>query len=85
MIEAIKEWIFSDQEEPEPKDVEIVEGASGTWTYHLKRPEDRKALCGKRTMKTSVTGWGSKNPRNRIPTSYCEECERIAAKQNLNL
>lgn len=84
MINAIKNFFSTEEEQPERKDVEIVEDVSGTWSYHLKRPEDSKALCGRRTMNTSIAGWGSKAP-SHLPASYCSECEEIAANQNLNL
>ena len=56
----------------------ICEGISGMWHYHLHRngtPE--KALCGARTMSTSLpmSTWGHKS--DHIPESYCEECEKM--------
>lgn len=60
--------------EPE---LQIVEGVSGMWHYHLA-PTDRvhEAICGAHTMHTSIplTYWGKS--AKHIPESYCEECER---------
>lgn len=80
MIEWVKNW-FS---KPEERKAEIAEDISGNWTYHLKRPSESKALCGRRTMPSKVTKWGSKRP-SHITMSYCPECEEIAVNQNISI
>jgi hypothetical protein len=60
-------------------DLEISEGISGVWHYHLSpKGKATRGLCGARTMHTSIplTGWkepfGEHFPKR--PT-WCEECD----------
>jgi len=70
------DWLFGSGEEKEK--VEIAEDVSGNWTYHLKREGETEALCGRRTMPSKVTNWGSTSP-SHLTVSYCSECEQKAA------
>lgn len=61
--------------------VKVCEGISGIWRYHLCLQTDvhaTTALCGRQTMACSCTteSWGFKP--EHMPTSYCDECERMA-------
>lgn len=63
--------------------VQLCEGVSGMWRYHLCPSDDdtgTKSLCGARTMHSYavLSSWGFV-PKH-MPTSYCEECESIALK-----
>ena len=62
----------------------IVEGISGMWHYHLAHEDSNglTSLCGKQTMPTRsrLETWGFKP--GHYPTSYCEECEKIACGES---
>ncbi len=58
----------------------IVEGISGLWHYHLSN-SITYALCGAQTMRTSMAldEWGKPFGEHfpKRPT-WCKECERLA-------
>lgn len=54
--------------------VHVTEGVLGTWHYHLSTTgTNATALCGARTMHTSVplSAWGFKG---ELRERYCSEC-----------
>jgi hypothetical protein len=60
----------------------IVEGVEGYWRYHWA-PEDRyhMALCGARTMPTSVPVWGMRCGNDTIRYKWCSTCAKMKANQ----
>uniref|UniRef100_A0A6H1ZKU7 Uncharacterized protein n=1 Tax=viral metagenome TaxID=1070528 RepID=A0A6H1ZKU7_9ZZZZ len=59
----------------------ITEGISGTWFYHISKKNNFvRSLCGKPTMKTSLTfrSWGIKTHLNE---RYCEKCFGLALNE----
>lgn len=61
---------------PEKNAVHITESIGGNWFYHVS-PQgiNGKAVCGARTMHTSVplNAWGIKTHLNE---RYCSECAK---------
>lgn len=56
--------------------IEIVEGVSGVWFYHLSE-DGKNTLCGnKHFMPTclSIATWGMKTHVNE---KYCKECTEV--------
>jgi hypothetical protein len=55
----------------------VVEGIHGLWRYHLAPAERQaQALCGAKTMVTSIplSAWGHRS--DHLYESYCEKCAR---------
>ncbi len=55
----------------------ITEGVEGYYVYHFSKPESfTRSLCGKPTMKTSLSmsQWGQVG---HLKERYCKECENI--------
>ena len=63
-----------------PLPLQIVEGMSSTWHYHLSETgiTGKPALCGnEKVMHTKIplSNWGKKS--EHIPESFCKECNAI--------
>lgn len=59
--------------------MQIVEGISGTWLYHLGEDEwTGRAICGREVMRTSapLETWNRWHPTH-IPVRYCAKCEAL--------
>lgn len=58
-------------------DLQVVEGISGYWFYHLSNTTPAHALCGAHTMYTAVplSAWGC---IGHLHERYCAECARLA-------
>ena len=59
--------------------LEICEGVSATWHYHLCKPGTFKALCGASVMLSHVPldQWNKKIPNYHVPESFCQKCDGI--------
>lgn len=58
----------------------VTEGIAGYWSYHLSRQgTNATALCGARTMSTSIplSGWGHIGHLNE---KWCTECTRLRSE-----
>lgn len=65
------------------RELQIVEGVSGMWSYHLAYTDTPHfSVCGAHTMHTSIplSRWG--NVSKHIPDSYCEKCALFYADDN---
>ena len=67
---------------------EVTEGIESTWHYHLSiRGRHTFALCGRKTMKTSLPlsqfGKGKAAPDGAgINGRWCQECQRSRADEH---
>ena len=54
----------------------VTEGTESVWRYHLARPKEFRALCGRLVMDTAipVEQWGRPSLRDHIPESWCSIC-----------
>lgn len=66
---------------------EVTEGIESTWHYHLSiRGRHTFALCGRKTMKTSIPlahfGKGKAAPDgSEISGRWCKDCQIVRADQ----
>jgi len=54
-------------------DLEVAEGVSGTWYYHLRKSDQYVALCGAKVMPTKIPlkTWGQVG---HLRERYCSKC-----------
>jgi hypothetical protein len=63
--------------EPTVVEPEVVESILGNFSYHLRYPGQKAAICGKEgLMQTSIplSGWGYIS--GHIGEKYCKECAK---------
>lgn len=66
--------------------LQIWEGISGTWHYHLRDSKDKEhkpsALCGAFIMPTSIPleAWDKTLPDYHLPEKWCAKCYELSKK-----
>lgn len=87
-------WPFAEKTKKNavPADpLQIVEGVSGVWFYHLMKPGFRNAsglretLCGKTSVMDTpqpLSNWGY---RGHLHEGYCADCARLATGMGVAL
>ncbi len=69
--------------DPAKPSLMVVEGVESVWSYHLA-PSGApfEALCGRRTMRTSIplSAWGVR--LDHIPEKWCSKCAALSDGQS---
>ncbi len=69
-----------------PKDLRIVEGVMGYWSYHLAEPGKYTAICGGggTMMHTAIPlkHWGKPCGNRMIHFKWCTECRELSYQRS---
>jgi hypothetical protein len=59
--------------------IEVCEGVSSVWHYHLREAGSTTALCGAHVMLCHVPldRWNKPVPNHHVPESFCSKCNEV--------